>query len=238
MAYTVSDRGRVGQSTYWAYFGGFIVLTVILIAVAIDAVINFSFGTAIVCALLVLPLGIYFRVIMMRRCRDIGWPASLPWVFVGAGIVVNMFARASLTGGAMPTSGAMFLPLIVNLADFVFSIVIGCFPTKDSQVPYGEIFGPDDYVPGPAQRMPASRPGGGQWQQRTEPAAAHMVDRGAPSPAMMATDEPDTDRYDAAIARALEAHRSKVTEQQSSQPSSRPMPTTPLRAGGFGRKGL
>ena len=31
MSYYVEDRGRVGRSAYWMYFGGFVVLTMLLL---------------------------------------------------------------------------------------------------------------------------------------------------------------------------------------------------------------
>src|SRR5580765_5104386 len=130
MSFPVSERGRVGQSTYWMYFGGFIVAAVILTVIAVVEVMKFNFVPAVICLLLLAPLGIYFRVIMMRRCRDIGWPAFLPWMFVGLSFMVGFMSGFSGAAGGAPSTALLTLPMFIGLADFVFSIVIGCIPGK------------------------------------------------------------------------------------------------------------
>ena len=67
-----SRKGRIGQSQYWAMFALYFVAVLGLGAFAIYSLVTLSFGQAIGSFLLIAPLGIYFRVVMMRRCRDIG----------------------------------------------------------------------------------------------------------------------------------------------------------------------
>ena len=136
MSFQMRDSGRVGQSAYWMYFGINIVLCAALLFGGIAAMLMGSIGVGILCILLVMPLGIYFRVIMMRRCRDIGWPIFLPWLSIGFAMVFGVIIGLQLGAHAVPPSPLFALPTIVNLLDFVLTIAIGCMPSRGAYVDY------------------------------------------------------------------------------------------------------
>jgi uncharacterized membrane protein YhaH (DUF805 family) len=224
MAFEVQDRGRVGQSTYWMYFGGNMVLGMFLLIGAISAFMNGSFATGIICFLLLGPMGIYFRIIMMRRCRDIGWPAFLPWLVFGCAIVFGMMNgfRAAANPGTVGSAAAFTPLMLVYLADFILMIVIGCIGSK-APLDYAEIFGDhitrEDYISG-------STPVGYGVGDQPHSFAPDRGDRG----------EPNHDRWDAAIARKLAKGTDQPTTEASLAPRAAPMPAMQRRPTGFGRK--
>lgn len=216
MAFEVQDRGRVGQSAYWMYFGGNMVLGVFLLIGAISAFMNGSFAIGIICFLLLGPMGIYFRVIMMRRCRDIGWPAFLPWLVFGFAVVFGMMNgfRAAANPGAVG-SAAAFTPLIlVYLADFILMIVIGCIGSK-SAADYARIFGDD------LQERAISE-GYGVGNQPFGDNGDDVLG------------EPNVDRWDAVIARKLAEQKAPSAPSAPSAPTQMPIMQRPNT--GFGRK--
>lgn len=209
---TSSRKGRVGQAQYWTVFGIYVVAVFALVGFAIYCFANGDLSAGVIAILPIAPLGIYFRVIEMRRCRDIGWPPFLPWLLfllpLGFAMAAGMGGRGSGVGLAI---AALTMPLLISLIDFVFSIVIGCIASKDEGEDYVQIFGGE---PQP------TRPTGSE----TRPA-----DPG---------DQPDYDRFDEAIARALEARRSAGSELAvASAPVPEASPSAHARAvAGFGRK--
>jgi len=132
----LQHTGRVGQTDYWIWFVLNMVLTLACVGFGIYAVLTGNILVGIMLLLFVFPLGIYFRVVMMRRCRDINWPAFLPWALLGLGFVVNLlFApRPSMT--QQVSIAPLIVPMIVSLLDFLFTIVIGCIPTATSTFNY------------------------------------------------------------------------------------------------------
>ena len=149
MPYYVEDKSRVGRSTYWMYYVGITVVTWAMYAWAIYEVLKletvpFAFG-------LIIPtiLSIYFRIIAMRRCRDIGWPAFLPWLTIGLIVVCSVFSGMQAgfhPEAALGTIGvSMVISVLLGLADFVFLIVIGCL---DSAGGYPDVFGDGPYEHG------------------------------------------------------------------------------------------
>jgi uncharacterized membrane protein YhaH (DUF805 family) len=211
MGFPADNSKRVSQGKYWALFGAYMVATVALLGGGVVAIVQGSIGLGLLMIVAIVPLGIYWRVIMMRRCRDIGWPAFLPWAIFGLQFVTSFLGQASFLGGTTPSLGLLMLPLLLGLADFVFSIVIGCMGSK-REFDYNAVF--DDYR-GEYRDEP----------QRTRPASAAPAVAGAGG-----------DRFDDAIARALEAHR-RGESVLDARPAARPAPAMPARApAGFGRK--
>jgi uncharacterized membrane protein YhaH (DUF805 family) len=215
----MTDRtaGRVGQSRYWAFFGANMLLVPLMLGFGLYQIITGSFASGIVTILLIAPLGLYFRVIMMRRCRDIGWPAFLPWAFFGAQFFVYFAGPAGAMVGGMPSMSVLLLPMVLGLADFVFTVVLGCMRSR--HVNYAPVF--DDG----AAPMGMTRP------LTASPAAGPALNSVSP-----ALDGPDLDRFDAAIARALAAQRdggAPATAGPAPAPAGMTRP-----ASGFGRKGL
>lgn len=223
MAYA---KERVGQSRYWTIFGAYMIVTPLLLIGGLYALFTGSYGVGLAALLLMAPLGLYFRVVMMRRCRDIGWPGFLPWVLfllpMAAGFMGGF--RLGETGpGALPL---MMMPLLVSLADFAFAIVIGCKAAKREDEDYARIFG-DAGEPA----RPASPPPSLPEIYPDEPRPALAPNAGA-------IGEPDYSRFDAAVARALEARRSTPSDPA---PAAAPPGPAPLSAharavAGFGRK--
>lgn len=209
MGFANNDSGRVSQSRYWATFAIYMVIVPLLLIGGFWALFQGNVALGMLMIVGILPLGIYWRVIMMRRCRDIGWPAFLPWVIFG----LSFLASFSITSD--PTSASVssfFLVMAIALIDFAFSIVIGCIRSK--QTPnYADVF--DDGFPAP---------------QRTRPAGTAQ-----------ASGMSESDRFDDAIARALEAHRAQAGSAAPVQPSpaqrTAQPPAMPGRpTGGFGRR--
>ena len=108
MGFPHDTPGRASQSKYWTLFGLYMIAVPALLIVG------------------VIPLGIYWRVIMMRRCRDIGWPAFLPWLIFGGQFAAGFGLQIGAVSGTAPGWSMVALPLVLGLVDFVFSIVIGC----------------------------------------------------------------------------------------------------------------
>lgn len=147
MSYPENDLGTVSQSSYWMYFLGCMVGAVAVLVGGVSLVLKGSYVMGVVCVLLVLPLSLYFRVIMMRRCRAIGWPVFLPWLTLfltyGFGLVSGMFTARHPYAIGQSLSGAAGFGALIGLVDFVFQIVIGCIGSKDdSAAPFR-----DDDVP-------------------------------------------------------------------------------------------
>ncbi len=210
MAFAGNKAGRVSQSRYWMLFGINMIAVALLLIGGIVAIVGRIYPLGLLMIGAIFPLGIYWRVIMMRRCRDIGWPASLPWIFFGLQMVASFNLQATaftsrLTHGtAGATSGSAFLLVsALGLLDFVFTVVIGCVATKQSP-DYADIFGD-----GPVA------------EQRSAP-------RDGASP------QGGPDRFDDAIARALEAHRQREAARGVAQPAA--AAPAPLARPSFGRR--
>ena len=223
MGFPRDEAGRVSQSKYWALFGAYMLIVPILLIGGVVELSQAGIGLGLLMIAAIVPLGMYWRVIMMRRCRDIGWPAFLPWLSWGLQMLASFSATGSLHSlrdGATPPLALLTLPVFMALADFVFSIVIGCIGTKDG-FDYARVFGDDE-------RDFYQRPDAPQPSQPAQP---------VPSQRPALPGEYD-DRYDEAIARALEAHR-RGESVTSPAPPVRPVPAGPARpAGGFGRRML
>jgi uncharacterized membrane protein YhaH (DUF805 family) len=190
-----------------------IVVCVGLVLGGVSAMFSGSFVVGIALVLAVIPVGIYFRVVMMRRCRDIGWTPALPWILFGVGIVANLI---TLLGGSSPAEAftMMTLPVLVGLADFTVMIVIGCIGSKDGagSIDYQRVFGDD-----PDELR-------------------HLAQAGIQAPP---ADE-ETARWDDAIKRALAKQAAGGQELQAAGSSASTAPPAPARPqpAGFGRKGL
>ncbi len=229
MAYA---KGRVGQSRYWTIFGAYMILAPLLLFGGLYALFAGQYAVGLAALVLLSPLGLYFRVTMMRRCRDIGWPAFLPWVLfllpVGAGFLGG-FRLGDLGPSALPL---LLMPLAVSLVDFLFAVVIGCKATKAApDEDYARIFG---------DAGEAARP---QSQPLPQPLSQTYHDeppRTAPSPSAPIGAEPDYSRFDAAVARALEARKAAASEPTPAAiaPTPAPLSAHARAVAGFGRKAV
>lgn len=206
MAFAGNNAGRVGQSRYWALFGITMITMALLLIGGGFAALQGSYGLGLLMIAAIAPVGIYWRVIMMRRCRDIGWPAAAPWITSAVQVAMTLSLRSSHGAVGTGVGSAFLLISLVGLADFAFTIVIGCIGTKQA-VDYGAIFG--------------DGPGA---MQRTQPREGEPLRDGP-------------DRFDDAIARALEAHRREAARGMT-QPSH-PVPAhLARRSAGFGRRAV
>ena len=206
MGFPRDEAGRVSQNKYWALFGAYMLVVPILLIGGVVSLANSGIGVGLLMIAAIVPLGMYWRVIMMRRCRDIGWPPFLPWLSFGLQTLASFSIRQAVIGGGLPMLSLLLVPLLIAFADFAFSIVIGCIRGK-AGVDYEAIFGD-----GPEPFRDA------------RPAVA--VPSGYEAP----------DRFDEAIARALEAHRrgESILDKPSPARATPAMPARP--AGGFGRR--
>jgi uncharacterized membrane protein YhaH (DUF805 family) len=245
MSIAVDDPGRIGQSKYWMYFGGNLVLAPALLIGGLYAMFSGSFGLGILSILLVLPLAIYFRVIMMRRCRDIGWPTFLPWLAIGFAVLMGFMSGSRMTANPAHLYSSLGLPMFVNALDFIFMITIGCISSKAS---YVDML--DDYIP-PSRPSPAPLPrgyeGGGTAFAPTparQPEPARISSQSDETPEF---EEKVLDRWDAAIAARLAAHSGDAgagaapqpAQEQAPRPAEyRPAPAMHRPATGFGRKAV
>jgi uncharacterized membrane protein YhaH (DUF805 family) len=227
MSFPEQNSKRIGQSSYWMYFGANLILAPALLLGGVAAMFSGQFVLGAICMMLVFPMGLFFRVIMMRRCRDIGWPTFLPWmpficsVIIGAMNGVSVASNPAAAASSVMTSFG--LSMTISLLDFVFMIVIGCIATKTYKSEYADIFGDDEAM----ARMAQSRSEG-----RPPPRLADDSDDG----------DAGRDRWDAAIAARLAALSHPVEGGVPVSPSAArepiPMPRPPVRppVGGFGRK--
>jgi uncharacterized membrane protein YhaH (DUF805 family) len=143
MSFHADDRGKIGQSSYWLHFGGYVLGMAVLMAVCLYQAITLHVVTAIVAFLAIIPLTIYFRVIMMRRCRDIGWPVILPWLpMILSGVNGAVWGFAGLKAHSFTPGGPMSLNVLVGGFDFVLQIVLGCMASKPGGGSFGEDFDP------------------------------------------------------------------------------------------------
>jgi uncharacterized membrane protein YhaH (DUF805 family) len=201
MAFAENKTGRVSQNRYWAMFGIVMVAIPVMLIGGVVAMMHGSYLSGLLMIAAISPVGIYWRVIMMRRCRDIGWPVSLPWIFFGLQMAASLNLQFNHGAAGAAAHSALLLPALLALVDFVFSIVIGCVATKQA-VDYAEVFGD-----GPATMQ---RPGSRDSEPR----------------------QGGGDRFDDAIARALEAHRQREAAAAAPQPSA----PVPLARPSFGRR--
>lgn len=219
MGFPRDDAKRVSQGQYWALFGAYMLAALILLVGGSVELARASLGLGLLMIAAIVPLGIYWRVVMMRRCRDIGWPAFLPWLLFGLEFAASFSITMSQLGarrGAAPDLSLAVLPLLLGLADFAFSIVIGCIGSKH-QMDYETVFGDG---PGYVQRP--------------------RVFADVPTGADVQTGAGDPDQFDEVIARALEAHRrgeSLLGGVPRPAPAATSSPSPAARApGSFGRR--
>lgn len=228
-------QGRVSQSQYWTAFGINVVACLFLAVSGFTLIISGSIVAGFLLILCVIPVGIYFRVIMMRRCRDIGWPPSLPWIMLGVGFFAN---AANILGGgradaAEITAASVFgLPLIVGLLDFALMIVMGCIRGRGSDQNYWRAHDEEGVR------------GQGSVRLLESDHQGHMLGSTQSPRHHFATADPGNDheaRWDDAIAQALARHQQGSTgpSQASGSPATSPITRGPPRpAGGFGRRGV
>lgn len=237
MGFPNQDKARIGRPAYWTGFVVNFTLVVGLLVAAVALGMNGHFGPAILCFLAIVPAGLYFRVIMMRRCRAIGWPAFLPWLMFGLGLFANL-TRLSQGVEGLRNPGLAVFPMLVGLADFALMIAIGCIAGR-GQREVAQVFEPDE------DAFATARPLAQRSVPRgfgTAPAAPRVPQDFEPTPAFRAagyhTREQEEASWDAAIARALEA-RQRDAGGEIHRPLAPPVQRTsgPRRpVAGFGRR--
>jgi len=143
MSFHVDDRGRIGQSSYWLHFGGYILGVMLLFAVCAYQVVTAHYVTAIIAFLTIAPLSIYFPVIMMRRCRDIGWPVILPWLpMIASAVNGAVWSFYGLRTHQFHPTGSISISALVGGFDLVLQIVLGCMESKGGGGYFGDDFDP------------------------------------------------------------------------------------------------
>ena len=223
MRFEPQGKAVCSQSSYWTQFAINFVAVFGLLAFSIYSLFTGHWGAALLAFLLMVPVGIYFRVVMMRRCRDIGWPPFLPWLFFGGGMLGNL-GRITAGSAAALKTGMLGLPLLIGLADFIFMIVIGCIASKRQN--YAAVFEDD---PRSDAFQPATR------RSEAVRSPGYHTPETAPRASTAPAESEQEARWDAAIANALAAR--EMSELPPAQPQ-RPLAPGPLagRPGGFGRR--
>ena len=236
MGFAASMNGRIGIGPYWAYFIFHIVAILGLILTGVAMLFSGNWMAGILSFLAIIPVGLYFRVIMMRRCRDIGWPAWLPWAFFGANVMLSGIAFNGASSGIFsPGDIRSYLGHmnIISMLDLLFMIVIGCISPKQwSQPSYDPGIYPDAVCANPAIAYSAARESeilrSASMQSRPEPLQSEGI-------------SPDISRHDAAIAEALAAYkaRSEAAQRNISADTAAPQQRPAMaRTQAFGRKQL
>lgn len=216
----MSNGKRIGRSAYWLRIVVLLVGILISLGFAFGAFISGNFAVALLCVALLLPAGIYYRVVQMRRCRDIGWPAFLPWAMFGVQMLFSLGTLGSLGSISDPAQlvTGSAVSLAVSLADFVFMVVIGCLA--------GQADSSDDPRAGFGGSVTLAHSGG--------------------APAMGVAGSDGHDPFEDAIARAMDNYRRTGSAapdlgQSASAPpvaEAAAQPAMPPRVAGFGRKAV
>ncbi len=129
------DDSRLNRMDYWKTYA---ISSAIFAATALASVFYMSGKrfddsvlVAIASASILLLITVYMRVMMMRRCKDIDWHPALPWISYGLCILAAIYAGFMANDATFDRLSAGNLPLLaILLADFVFSILIGCFSNE------------------------------------------------------------------------------------------------------------
>jgi uncharacterized membrane protein YhaH (DUF805 family) len=158
MTHDAKDAGRIGRAGYWLYYVGITVLTLALYGWGLYEFISFHVFPIVFGFIAPFILSLYLRVIAMRRCRDIGWSAFLPWLTMGLTMVwgaINGLQVGLHPASALGMAGAtLVVGALLGLADFIFLIVIGFIAGADGG---GRGWGGDG-PRGGMQRLDAERP--------------------------------------------------------------------------------
>ena len=190
-------KPRIGRSRYWLHFLICLVVGIALVVGAVTAFFSGSFGLAIVLLLPLLATGIWFRIVMMRRCRDVGWPPALPWIFFAALILTSGAGFGAIsTGDPTALFASTGLSWLVQIGDFVLVMILG-FKRGIGAPDYRTVFGdgPDeardndgDADDAIARALENYRRTGSAVPQQSRPAktARRSVPQKAPQPVMQA----------------------------------------------------
>ncbi|MCJ2187567.1 hypothetical protein [Novosphingobium beihaiensis] len=218
MPLPADNRGKIGQGGYWRRFAVYMIGVPVLLVLGLVGIATREYAMGIALMLAILPLSIWFRFVMMGRCRDIGWPVWLPWTAQGLQILmlIMVLSSGALTKGPAALHTLSSGSLLIGLLDFALTIALGCVGSKEA-FDYDEIFGGDSL-------------------QRAAKARSAINYRTGNVPREFEAGAQREDRENAAIARALDTYRSGQTAA-ASQETSAPPPAG-RRATGFGRKGL
>ncbi len=207
MSHLGKDKSRISQRAYWSALAAAVTFTGVAIGGGIAFTARDQFSLASLLFLLVVPVQIWLRVMMVRRCRAIGWPAALPWAGLAAVIAANTAALALETGG--PGAG---LPLLALLADGALMVLIGS--PADGGALRKVIAQTSSQPGGPTAGVPAEPTG------RRDPVSREAKEA----------------EWDAAIARALSDRQGGAADRTGpGAPAARPGPGL-NRPGGFGRR--
>ncbi len=245
MISSYANSSRVDRPAYWVYFGVTFILPILFLIGGIYSIFSGSYMLGILAILAIVPINIYFRVIMMRRCRDIGWPAWLPWATFAAIFLTSYSAIGGAMRGDMPSFGSFGLFNLFSIIDFGLMIAIGCFQSKLWTMPE---YSPDDHQPSP-RPIATTQSSHSGFDIKGSASTGKSISGQFSTlhdayPASSGPDESmDDSRHDKAIAQALTEYRTRLVggtaTTQAHKPEQIPAPThtaAPPRAIGFGRK--
>lgn len=136
-----SGQGRLSQPEYWLYFGCYMLISIGSLVSIFYFAMESRFAISLLAFFILTVSGLGFRVIEMWRCRDIGWPASLPWWLFGSQFLLGIFSGIF----GLPMSAMIVISILLGVIDFGFAIGIGCMPTRTWQQVDLSTYTPIDY---------------------------------------------------------------------------------------------
>ncbi|MFC4292710.1 hypothetical protein ACFOWX_09825 [Sphingorhabdus arenilitoris] len=119
---------RISRTAYWMTLLACIMLqAVILFGAGVSAIIGPS-QVAVVGMTAIIIFGLAFHIVMMLRCRDIGWPILLPWVSLAVSLASLAAIFSIVRQDFWDSDWGIFGLFLWSQPSFAF--VIGLMPSK------------------------------------------------------------------------------------------------------------
>lgn len=136
-----SGQGRVSQPEYWLYFAIYMMLSIGSLISIFYFAAQLRISLTLFSAFVLFVGGLWFRVVEMWRCRDVGWPAAIPWLIFAAQFLFGLIGGVS----ALSMVAMLIATLILGFIDFVFAVGIGFLPTQEVRQVDPSNYTPIDY---------------------------------------------------------------------------------------------
>ncbi|WP_156874140.1 hypothetical protein [Sphingorhabdus lutea] len=125
------EYAYVGRGEYWKYFFTIGIVSIGLLVGMIFCLLSLELLLTLILGLALFSLGIYFRIIMARRCRDIGWPVELVWISCGFQIFLGFVTQKTFDPNIMQDNPPSIFILLLVFSDLFLAIIIGCIAGPD-----------------------------------------------------------------------------------------------------------
>lgn len=125
MNFAVAGRRGMERGQYWTYL---IVYVVAVLGLAVGSVIALGRNEYILALAAFLLIGagsLLFRGVMIRRCREIGWPDVLPWLTLTFTAMAMASTFLSLAIAPEPSLSSLGWTSLLVVIDVVLMITIG-----------------------------------------------------------------------------------------------------------------